>query len=433
MLSSLVRLFLSNPLVSLCVELGALIFAGTLLLSSQGIAGIPVPFIDAIFLVVSALTGTGLSTFDISTLSFGGQLIIAICVQAGMIGATMAGLIFFALMRARPALSAEKGAQSAFGIDVLAETMAALRFTGIFLFITELLATVSLFFLLPADVQGWTRLWYAFFHALNAFANSGFALWSESVAGFSLWGIMALAFWIILGGMGILVARNVWLFFRSNASLTLTTRVTLWMTLAMLACGTGALWIFERSGGVSITDAFFWTVTSRTAGFAASSVADLTNASWATLIALMSVGGGPISFTGGIRVTAFFIILFVVWKSLFSYSLRPVLWRRKIPVIAVRRAIVTVGLFGIIGGGLLIAFLHASAFPIQESIFEFVSALTTTGLSMGITSSLSWEGKSILVLAMLWGRVVPLIAAYAVGRLHERHYVDYLEEDIGIG
>jgi trk system potassium uptake protein len=428
-----IRAVTSNPLIGSFLGVISAIFLGAFFLQMPAISGMSLSVIDALFLAVSALTVTGLSPVDISQMHFGGQLIVLILIQVGMIGVATAGLVFFAFMKRRMALSVEQSAQSLVGTDIVGEVISTLRFMGAFIFIAEILAAFSLFLFLPAELQGIQRVWYAIFHALSAFGNAGLSLWSESLKPLSGWALVVVSFWVIVGGIGILAFRNIWNHMRKNMRLTLTTRVTLGMTLGIICVGAGLLLLLETMHGMNVGDAFFWIITARNAGFSTGSIAELGNSSWMLLCFIMLIGGGPMSFTGGLRVTSIFILGLVVWKSLFSYSFRPIVSGRKIPVISVRRVIVVAGLFAILGGGLMLAFLAASTFELRESMFEFISALTTTGLSMGITENLSWQAKSILICAMLTGRAIPLLAVYAVGRLHEQHRVDYLEEDIVTG
>ena len=66
-------------------------------------------------------------------------------------------------------------------------------------------------------------------------------------------------------------------------------------------------------------------------------------------------------------------------------------------------------------------------------LFEAMSALVTCGMSTGITPSLSTAAKLVLILTMLFGRLGPLTAAFALQRRHRPSRYRYPEELVRIG
>jgi Trk-type K+ transport system membrane component len=60
--------------------------------------------------------------------------------------------------------------------------------------------------------------------------------------------------------------------------------------------------------------------------------------------------------------------------------------------------------------------IEAGKFQLIDIIFEHVSAMSTVGLSTGITTELSEPGKIVLVVAMFIGRVGTLTVAYLFGK-----------------
>lgn len=67
--------------------------------------------------------------------------------------------------------------------------------------------------------------------------------------------------------------------------------------------------------------------------------------------------------------------------------------------------------------------------------FEAVSAISNTGLSLGVTPILTWGGKLLLIALMYIGRVGPLTlaASMVVAARKPRARVRYSTEDLIIG
>ena len=72
------------------------------------------------------------------------------------------------------------------------------------------------------------------------------------------------------------------------------------------------------------------------------------------------------------------------------------------------------------------------AVPIRDLLFEMVSGFSTTGLSTGITPTLSVPSKLILVLTMYVGRLGPLTIA-TLWKTEKQNDVSRPEEDLPIG
>jgi len=66
---------------------------------------------------------------------------------------------------------------------------------------------------------------------------------------------------------------------------------------------------------------------------------------------------------------------------------------------------------------------------IFELIFEASSALGTVGLSMGITSALSYAGKLVIIGLMFVGRVGPVSLAIAL-LSRQPSAIQFAEEDV---
>ena len=72
----------------------------------------------------------------------------------------------------------------------------------------------------------------------------------------------------------------------------------------------------------------------------------------------------------------------------------------------------------------------------MEGLFEVVSAFSTTGLSMGITSSLNTFNKLFICLIMFVGRLGPLTIIGLVNKnwmTESNEEIQYVEESVIIG
>jgi len=95
---------------------------------------------------------------------------------------------------------------------------------------------------------------------------------------------------------------------------------------------------------------------------------------------------------------------------------------------ALSLAILSIGLI-FIGIFLLTAIENA---PFLDIVFEVVSALSTVGLSRGLTSELSVVGEVVIIFMMIIGRVGPLTFAYVIASPKPKKVV-YAKTDIQVG
>jgi Trk-type K+ transport system membrane component len=137
---------------------------------------------------------------------------------------------------------------------------------------------------------------------------------------------------------------------------------------------------------------------------------------------LMFIGGGSAGTAGGIKVTTFALLAFVMLAEIRGESTVHVLGRR-LPS-AIQRQALTVALAGV---GLVmvatVALLEITPIGLDAVLFETVSAFATVGLSTGITDDLPVAGQLVLIALMFVGRLGPITLASALAlREHERRY-----------
>ncbi|MNI68515.1 Potassium/sodium uptake protein NtpJ [compost metagenome] len=66
-------------------------------------------------------------------------------------------------------------------------------------------------------------------------------------------------------------------------------------------------------------------------------------------------------------------------------------------------------------------------------LYEVTSAFGTVGLTMGLTPSLSWMGKVVIIIIMYIGRVGPMTVALALASGKAKRAIKYPEDKILIG
>jgi trk system potassium uptake protein TrkH len=151
------------------------------------------------------------------------------------------------------------------------------------------------------------------------------------------------------------------------------------------------------------------------------------------LIALMFIGTAPASTGGGIT-TGTFVVL---WLSVISYARgldKIRVGKHSLPGTLLMRSLVVfvISLTLVILATWLI--LLTNPFSLDQVLFEVVSAYSTTGLSLGITTGLNTLGRLIIVFTMFAGRLGAItIMISLLGRDRGKKLVDYPEESILIG
>jgi Trk-type K+ transport system membrane component len=271
------------------------------------------------------------------------------------------------------------------------------------------------------------------FHAVSAFNNAGFSLFSDNMIGQQtdpavLW---VIALTVIVGGLGfpvwLQVGRHPWAFRRWD----LHAKLTVVTTIVLLTVGWAMFTWFEWTnsatlGGMSwfdsATNGFFHSAMPRTAGFNSVDVASMREPSQLLTEVLMFVGGGSGSTAGGIKVTTFALLGFVIWAEVRGDP-DVNIFRRRVPTAAQRQAITVALLALVVLVGSTMILLATSPLPRDDLFFEAVSALGTVGLSTGITPLLSSTSQVVAIGLMLLGRVgPPTLFAALVLRERERLY-----------
>ena len=425
----------------------ALVLAGAVALASpwaraDGLWG---SFSDALFMSCSAVCVTGLAVVDVAaTYSRAGQVVLLALVELGCFGIMTCGTFLLVAVGRRLSLSREFSLADAYG----AVGLRGLK--GLVLWVvgaTLLLQAIgaALLYLRLHDAYA------AVFYAVMGFCNAGFSLAPGSLASFAddPAVLLVLAAETILGGLGFLVLFNLCTFpFRRRASgargrLTLHSLVVLRFTLYLIAFAFAAFlaleWNHALAGFAPLQKAYvalYQAVTPRTCGFAVVPTEGLRALTTHVYEALMFFGGGPGSAAGGIKVTTLAVFICTL-RAMCRGEDETVISGRTVFSEVVRESFVIIcALLGFI-------WLVNAALSLTEAgrglagealFFESVSAVTTTGLSIGDTTArLSSAGRLVVMCAMFVGRLGALTVVLMIGDRETRRRVRFPNEELVVG
>ncbi|MBF0413204.1 MAG: potassium transporter TrkH [Desulfamplus sp.] len=411
------EMFLSHPARVLLTTFMGLCIIGTVLLSlpvSAGKNGVQV--LDAAFTSVSAVCVTGLVVLDTpNDFSITGQIFIILLIQLGGLGIMTITTVGLHAIGRRLSLRQERLMTTITETDhkdLIVSLVVILKFT----FITEGLGTLilALIFYQRGDSLG-QALWQGGFTAISAFCNAGFALQTSNLVPYQTSPLIlhTVALLIILGGIApatcLIIPR--WL---SGKNIPVSPYIALITTSVLLISGTLFILAFDWNGvlsGLSIIDkihnAWFQSVTLRTAGFNSVDIAGISDSTLLVMICLMFIGGSPGGTAGGVKTTTIGILVLTFWANITNHK-SVVIQNLRIQSRIIYRAI-TIVASGMMTWVVMVLMLEITQqIPVRDIIFEVTSAMGTVGLSTGATMHLDEIGKIIIMLTMFSGRVGPV-------------------------
>jgi potassium uptake TrkH family protein len=429
-----------NPAQLVLAAFTSFILFGTALLwlpiSADGPGGIGLD--NALFTSTSAVTVTGLASTDISRFSLFGELVIMMLIQVGGFGIMTIGSVLAIVASSRMGLRQRMLAQAEIGaVDMGDLRLLILAIAKITLIVEGVLALILF---LRFWQQGYedgpiASAYSGLFHSIASFNNAGIGLYSDNLAGFVSDPVVVLAVsaGFIIGGLGfpILVEFQRRAGQRRNGvrrtHWTLHTKITLLTTGVLLVFGPLVVMSFEWTNPATlgpldtfdkILSGWFQGVSPRTAGFNTVDIGAMNEPTLLVMTTLMFIGAGPASTGGGIKVTTFAVLGFVLWSEVRGNTDMNV-FRRRLPANLIRQAL-TVALLAIgLVVGATLALMGIESLTLTPALFEVTSAFGTVGLSTGITGGLGVTGHLLLVLVMLAGRVGPVTFVTALA-LRER-------------
>jgi len=442
----------SRPDYKVILYFLTVICLGTILLSLPVSASSqPIVFIDALFTSTSATCVTGLIVLDTGhDFSLFGQIVIMLLIQLGGLGimtfATVAILTIESSVDIKDMMLVNKtlGGRRSQNIKSLLAVVLITTFT------VESIGAVALFSKFKEQFPTSEAVFHSIFHSVSAFCNAGFSSFSTSLENYSgdLYIIAVFSLLIILGGLGFVVIKELTTIFFQKKSLSLHTKICLSATAILLIAGTVLFLLadYENVLGdmgpiMSTANAFFQSVTCRTAGFNTISQTSLTEVSLLITMILMFIGGCPGSTAGGIKTTTAAVVFILAYRrfggyrnvNVFNKSLSGDTISRSLTIVLLAAAVIIL---------MFVVLLFAQERPMPhtetagwflETFFEVVSAFGTVGLSLGMTSKLTVFGKIIVILLMFTGRVGLLTLVFAMARPQRKGEYMYAEEDIIVG
>ena len=433
--------------ISIVIGFLALIVIGAIALSSPWArnAGTWGSWSDAAFTACSAVCVTGLSVVDIGKeYSFVGQVVLIALVEIGALGLMALGTFLLVAIGRRLSYASEFSLMNAYGVAEIRGVRGLILWIVGSMFVIEVVGAGLLYFRF--------RDWYlSVFFSVMSFCNAGFSVYSDSLARFAAdpFVLFVLALETILGGIGFLVIYNICTFkflrrksgARGRLSLhsSVVLRFSLYLTaftfLVFLACEwTGALKDF--GWGQKLWVAFYQAVTPRSCGFTVIPLEALRVPTIEIYEWMMFIGGAPGSVAAGIKVTTFAVILYSIF-AMCRGEQETVISRRVISYDVVRESIVIVVALLLLAAlvyGVLVAIEPHSADSDWRLFFEALSAITTTGLSIGDTTArLTPVGRAIVMIGMFCGRLGALTVVLLIGARESKRHVRYPSEELVVG
>ena len=376
----------------------------------------------ALFTATSATCVTGLAVADTyQNWTLFGQFVILCMIQVGGLGFMTIGVYISVLLKRRIGLQER---------ETLHESVNTLEIAGVVRLVKSIVKGALCIELLGAALLsirfipkfGLAKgIYFSIFHSISAFCNAGFDLMGiddayssfKSFEGDILVNLVICSL-ILVGGIGFIVwddiARNKWHFKRY----LLHTKLALSMTLVLTVGGSLLFLVFENN-----------TV------FADMSVTErLTGALFALY---MFIGGSPGSTAGGVKTTTIVVLLF--------YAIAMVLNRQDINVFGRRltddvvkkaNAVVAIN-FSLAAAAAVIIMAMQPQLGFADVIFEVLSAIGTTGMTMGITRDLNTVSRLIIIFLMYCGRLGSLSFALVFARKSAVNSLRLPQERIIVG
>lgn len=409
--------------------------------------GEPLKFNEAIFTAASALCVTGLSIITpAQDLTPAGKIVLMLLIQMGGVGYMVLAILVFQLLGRTIGLTDRMALQDALGLINLQGIITLAKRVLVTVLCIELIGGILLYLHWRQMMPDGRAAFYAMFHAVSAFCNAGFDLFTghpEYPGGvptdtFTMTVIGGL---IVLGGLGIPVLYDLITYYW-NRRLSLHTRLTLRVVVGLILWGTLGLMISEtRPGGTlygldffrQFELSMFQSISARTAGFAAlPRFETMDQASQLLLVTLMFIGCAPASMGGGVTTGTFVVLVLAMFAYAKGQS-TPLVGGRAIPGEMVRKAaaVLTISLFAVLTATWLLLMTHP--ITLNQAVFEVVSAFATCGLTLATTSQLNPFGQAVIILMMIWGRLGALTILFAFTRKRGGRRVTFPEEKVLIG
>lgn len=403
---------------------------------------------DCIFTAVSAISGTGLVLFDTyEHWSVFGQIVLLIVIQIGGIG--FMSMAIFALSYTGKKIGLKSRAtmrESVAGISgggIVKMTRFILKGT----IIAELLGSFALMpFYIPrcGVLRG---IYYSVFHSVSAFCTAGIDLMGYFEPGSSLMtvkGEVLLNVVVILlltfGGIGYITWHDISVHKWHFKKYRLQSKLVIFVTVLFYIMGLAVVLALEWNNALSATDSAgekflmssMLVTSARDAGFTSVNITSLSPSVIMMIMFFMFIGGAPGSTACGVKVTTFAVMTLSI-ASVFRKRKSVECFGRRIDDATVRSSccIITLYLMVIIISTMIIC--AVDGLDVLPVTFEVISAISSCGLSMGITAQLSDFSAGLITLIMFFGRIGGISFIVSLSNAHSNVRAQLPEEKIMVG
>jgi trk system potassium uptake protein len=434
---------LRHPARIVPIAFGLAVLVGTVLLalpvSRAGPDG--APLLVALFTATSVVCVTGMAVVDTATYwSPFGHVVLLVLMQIGGIGIMSLASLLGLLTARRLGLRSQLIAQAETHSPALGDVRGILARVALWTVVVETLTAVALTlrFWLGYDYSFGKAAWYGVFHALSAFNNTGYALFSDSLVGFvgDWWINLPIVAAIMVASLGFPVIHELTRELGRPRYWSVHAKITVYGSAFLFAFGALMMLTFEWTnpntfGPLGVSDkavaALLQGATPRSAGFNSVDFGQMRTETLFGTDALMFIGGGSAGTAGGIKVTTFFLLAFVILAEVRG-DREVTVGRRAIDESTQRQAL-TVALLGVavVATGTVLL-LALTPYSLDRVLFEVISASATTGLSTGITPHLPASAQVVLIVLMYVGRVGTITAASALALRQRQRLYSYPKE-----
>jgi len=421
-----------TPVRILAIGFAIVIVLGALLLSlpvaSQ--SGEVTPFIDCIFTSTSAVCVTGLVVLDTGTYwTYFGKTVIMLLIEIGGLGFMSVATLGFLLLGRRITLKERMVMQEAMNVNSLQGLVKMAKYVLVFTMSVQLTGAVLLATQFIPEFGVGKGIYYSVFHSVSAFCNAGFDLMGnfKSVTEYANNSVVILTIsaLIAIGGLGFYVWVEIYNG-KGIKRLSLHSKIVIYSTVILIAGGAVIMFIFEMNNpgtmkGMSfkgkVLSSIFASVSPRTAGFNSIPLDKMTTGGNFLTIILMFIGGSPGSTAGGIK-TATAVVLFMTVISVVRGREDTEIFQRRISKETVYKSLVitVLGFVIVIGVTMILSITQKPGIPFEYFLYEATSAFATVGLTLGLTTKLTFVGKVIIAITMYAGRVGPLTIMLALAK-----------------
>ncbi|GAB3107961.1 potassium transporter TrkG [Janibacter alkaliphilus] len=446
--SHLLNRLVANPARTVMLGFAGVIAVGTVLLALPVAAepGQRTDLITALFTSTSATCVTGLVTVDTAThWSAFGEVVILVLIEIGGLGVmTAASLLLLAVGRRLGAASAALSSAESRAIPREEVREVIVTITRISAAVQVLVAaSLAVRLATRYDLSPGEAAYSGVFHSISAYNNAGFGLREDSITPYAAdpWVCVPLMVAVMLGGLGFPVLWHLRRRLLRPGQWSVHVMITVWGSVVLWVVGALVLALFEWHNprtlgaldpGARLLTATFQSVAARTAGFNSVPIGDLHPESLLALDVLMFIGGGSAGTAGGLKITTFAVLGFVIWAELRGEpTVRT--FHRRLPA-SIQRSALSVALLSVavvvVATGALLVLTNAT---LDEVLFEAVSAFATVGMSTGLTTELPPAAELVVIALMFLGRLGPITLGAALALRTRPRRFEVPEERVTVG